>query len=101
MNITHYLKNRKDPQSRQILFEGEPLTMEAVWRLCDKYFPPRAGAPLLSSPRKGPQGGEGRSARRLRWSRRRQNRRSSGVLFLGPLTSHRRFCSAGQVRLRR
>ncbi len=52
MNVTRYLKNRKDPQSRQILFDGEPLTMEAVWRLRDDFFP-RSGAPLLSSPRKG------------------------------------------------
>jgi hypothetical protein len=29
MNVTCYLKNRKDKKSRQIIFDGEPLTMEA------------------------------------------------------------------------
>jgi len=43
MNVTRYLKNRKDPKSRQFLFDGEPLTMEAVWRLRDDFFPRRAG----------------------------------------------------------
>lgn len=42
MNVTRYLKNRKDQQSRQIVFDGEALTMEAVWRLRDAFFPPRA-----------------------------------------------------------
>jgi GTPase SAR1 family protein/DNA-directed RNA polymerase subunit RPC12/RpoP len=41
MNVTDYLKNRIDEQSRQIIFDGEPLTMEAVWKLRDKFFPPR------------------------------------------------------------
>jgi hypothetical protein len=40
MNVTHYLKSRKDKESRQIIFEGEKLDMEAVWRLRDAYFPP-------------------------------------------------------------
>ena len=45
MNVTRYLKERKDRQSRQIIFDGEPLTMEAVWRKRDEFFPPRrAGA---------------------------------------------------------
>lgn len=34
-----YLKNRSDKQSRQIVFDGEPLTMKAVWLLGDRYFP--------------------------------------------------------------
>ncbi len=41
MNVTRYLNNRKDKQSRQIIFDGEPLTMEAVWRLRDGFFPPK------------------------------------------------------------
>jgi GTPase SAR1 family protein len=39
MNVTRYLKTRRDKKSRQIIFEGEPLTMEAVWRLRDGFFP--------------------------------------------------------------
>ena len=39
MNVTRYLKNRSDKQSRQIVFEGEALTMKAVWQLRDRYFP--------------------------------------------------------------
>jgi hypothetical protein len=39
MNVTRYLKNRKDKKSHQIIFEGEALTMEAVWRLRDAFFP--------------------------------------------------------------
>lgn len=39
MNVTSYLRNRKDKQSRQIVFDGEPLTMKAVWNLRDRYFP--------------------------------------------------------------
>ena len=38
MNVTRYLKNRKDKKSRQIIFDGEALTMEAVWRLRDAFF---------------------------------------------------------------
>jgi hypothetical protein len=45
MNVTRYLKDRKDKESRQIVFEGEALTMEAVWRLRDTFFPPSARAP--------------------------------------------------------
>jgi len=41
MNVTRYLKSRKDKQSRQIIFDGEPLTMEAVWTLRDTFFPRR------------------------------------------------------------
>lgn len=42
MNLTRYLKTRKDKQSRQIHFDGEPLTMEAIWRLRDGFFPRHA-----------------------------------------------------------
>lgn len=44
MNVTRYLKDRKDKKSRQIIFDGEPLTMKAVWRLRDTFFPPSARA---------------------------------------------------------
>jgi WD40 repeat protein len=44
MNVTRYLKNRKDKESRQIVFEGEPLNMQAVWKLRDQFCPPRRGA---------------------------------------------------------
>ncbi len=40
MNVTRYLKNRKDKTSRQIVFEGERLDMQAVWRLRDHFWPP-------------------------------------------------------------
>ena len=40
MNVTRYLKNRKDKTSRQIVFEGERLDMQAVWRLRDRFWPP-------------------------------------------------------------
>jgi hypothetical protein len=39
MNVTPYLKGRRDQRSRQIVFEGEPLTMEAVWKVRDGLFP--------------------------------------------------------------
>jgi GTPase SAR1 family protein len=38
MNVTRYLKDRKDRKSRQIIFEGEALTMQAVWKLRDAFF---------------------------------------------------------------
>lgn len=41
MNVTSYLRNWKDKQSRQIVFDGELLTMKAVWSLRDNYFPRR------------------------------------------------------------
>ncbi len=56
MNVTRYLKNRKDPQSRQILFDGEPLTMEAVWRLRDDFFPRRGAPPPPVLPPQGEGG---------------------------------------------
>ena len=40
MNVTRYLENRKDKASRQIVFEGERLDMQAVWKLRDRFFPP-------------------------------------------------------------
>jgi hypothetical protein len=42
MNVTRYLKNRKDKKSRQIIFKGDKLDMEAVWKVRDQFFPPRA-----------------------------------------------------------
>ncbi|MEO0475929.1 MAG: DUF4365 domain-containing protein, partial [Planctomycetota bacterium] len=39
MNVTEYLKKRTNKKSRQIIFDGEPLTMETVWELRDRYFP--------------------------------------------------------------
>jgi hypothetical protein len=41
MNVTRCLKNRKEKQSRQIVFDGEDVTMESVWRLRDGFFPAR------------------------------------------------------------
>jgi RNase P subunit RPR2 len=39
MNLTRYLKERKDKTSRRIVFEGEKLDFEAVWRVRDSYIP--------------------------------------------------------------
>jgi RNase P subunit RPR2 len=39
MNVTRYLKNRKDKQSRQIVFDGQKLDMNAVWNVRDEFFP--------------------------------------------------------------
>jgi GTPase SAR1 family protein len=39
MNATHYLKNRENKKSRQIIFDGEALTMQALWKLRDSFFP--------------------------------------------------------------
>jgi WD40 repeat protein len=45
MNVTRYLKTRKDKKSRQIVFEGQKLDMEAVWRVRDEFFrTPAAGS---------------------------------------------------------
>ena len=38
MNVTRYLKDRKDKKSRQIIFDGEALNMQAVWKLRDEFF---------------------------------------------------------------
>ena len=39
MNVTRHLKARKDKKSRQIIFAGEKLDMEAVWKVRDGFFP--------------------------------------------------------------
>ena len=39
MNVTRYLKKRRNKKSRQIIFDGEKLDVEAVWRLRDEFFP--------------------------------------------------------------
>jgi len=38
MNVTQYLRNRNDKDSRQIVFSGEKLDAPAVWRLRDSFF---------------------------------------------------------------
>jgi hypothetical protein len=38
MNVPRYLKARKDKKSRQILFDGHKLDMEAVWSVRDEFF---------------------------------------------------------------
>jgi WD40 repeat protein len=38
MNVSEYLRRREDRTSRQIVFDGEELTMEAVWRVRDGFF---------------------------------------------------------------
>jgi GTPase SAR1 family protein/DNA-directed RNA polymerase subunit RPC12/RpoP len=38
MNVTRYLKARKDKKSRQIIFAGENLDMAAVWKVRDRFF---------------------------------------------------------------
>jgi Domain of unknown function (DUF4365) len=43
MTVTRYLKDRKDKTSRQIIFAGERLDMQAVWKLRDRFCPPRRG----------------------------------------------------------
>lgn len=43
MNVTRYLKARKDKKSRQIIFEGVKLDMEAVWKVRDEFFPKADG----------------------------------------------------------
>ncbi|MBV9659250.1 MAG: DUF4365 domain-containing protein [Verrucomicrobia bacterium] len=39
MNVTRCLKTRKDRKSRQIIFSGEKLDMEALWKVRDEFFP--------------------------------------------------------------
>ncbi len=39
MNLTRYLRDRKDKASRQIVFGGEKLDFEAIWRVRDAFFP--------------------------------------------------------------
>ncbi len=43
MNVTRYLKERRNKESRQIVFEGEQLDMKAVLKVRDGFFPPVAG----------------------------------------------------------
>ena len=38
MNVTRYLKSRKNKKSRQIIFQGEKLDMAAVWKARDEFF---------------------------------------------------------------
>ena len=38
MNVTRYLKASEDKTSRQIIFTGEKLDMEAVWMVRDDFF---------------------------------------------------------------
>ena len=62
MNVTRYLKNRKDKTSRQIVFEGERLDMQAVWKLRDRFWPPRRGMGGVQQrhrPRRNVQLGDG------------------------------------------
>jgi WD40 repeat protein/RNase P subunit RPR2 len=40
MNVTRYLKSRKDKRSHQITFDGEKLDMKAVWKVRDEFFSP-------------------------------------------------------------
>lgn len=42
MNVTRYLKERSDKASRQIVFTGEKLDRNAVWRVWDGFFPRQA-----------------------------------------------------------
>ena len=55
MNVTRYLKARNDKKSRQIIFYGQKLDMEAVWKVRDEFFPKslqakRAKAQSTASP---------------------------------------------------
>ncbi len=43
MNVTRYLKARKNKKSRQIVFQGEKLDRDAVWRVWDEFFPRAPG----------------------------------------------------------
>jgi len=38
MNVTAYLKTRRNKQSKQITFDGEKLDAPAIWRLRDRYI---------------------------------------------------------------
>lgn len=39
MNVSAYLKQRQDAQSKQLFFSGEKLDFAAVWRVQDGLFP--------------------------------------------------------------
>jgi hypothetical protein len=36
--VTRYLDERKDKTSRQIVFDGEELTMQELWKVRDKVL---------------------------------------------------------------
>jgi len=38
MNLTRYLKSRRDKRDRKIIFEGENLDAPAVWCVRDEFF---------------------------------------------------------------
>jgi hypothetical protein len=38
MNVTRYLKARRDKKNRQIVFGGQKLDMEAIWKVRDEFF---------------------------------------------------------------
>jgi DNA-directed RNA polymerase subunit RPC12/RpoP len=42
MNVTRYIKAQKGNRSRQIVFDGERLDMEAMWKVRDRLLPDRA-----------------------------------------------------------
>jgi len=42
MNISEYLRTRRDKTSKQIVFTGQKLDATALWHLRDSYFPPDA-----------------------------------------------------------
>jgi hypothetical protein len=46
MNVTRYLKDRKNRTSRQIIFDGELLDTQSIWKLRDTFFPPARGKTL-------------------------------------------------------
>jgi hypothetical protein len=39
MNLTQYLRQRENKTSRQVVFGGEKLDFEAIWRARDRYIP--------------------------------------------------------------
>lgn len=42
MNVTAYLKARRNKTSKQIVFEGEKLDVNAIWSVRDRFFPAKA-----------------------------------------------------------
>jgi hypothetical protein len=38
MNVTNYLKARKNKASRQIIFEGTKLDAPVIWKVRDRFF---------------------------------------------------------------
>ncbi len=45
MNVSEYLRRRRNKKSRQIVFEGEQLDAPALWRLRDRYLPRGSARP--------------------------------------------------------